>query len=124
MLWEHGLKSDNVMALSCVSLATPLHCTCHLCCNLDVCVLYGTFLARTYMMYATCCRSRQEMAQAVHAVHQQVAEGSIAAADVTADTIEQELYTQVWLFMLTCFTSHMLGLPNETVCTAALEQLD
>ncbi|KAL0047546.1 hypothetical protein WJX82_006242 [Trebouxia sp. C0006] len=38
--------------------------------------------------------SRQEMAQAVHAVHQQVAEGSIAAVDVTADTIEQELYTQ------------------------------
>lgn len=56
------------------------------------------------------------MAQAVHAVHQQVAEGSIAAVDVTADTIEQELYTQVWLFMPACFTSHLLGFPNETVC--------
>lgn len=55
------------------------------------------------------------MAQAVHSVHKQVAEGSIAAGDVTADTIEQELYTQVWLFMLTCFTSHLLGLPNKTI---------
>ena len=34
------------------------------------------------------------MAQAVHSVHQHVAEGNIAAVDVTADTIEQELYTQ------------------------------
>ena len=81
------------------------------------------------MIYATCCRSRQEMAQAVHAVHQQVAEGSIAAVDVTADTIEQELYTQVWLFMPTCFTSHLLGFPNETVYVppclhSALDQLD
>jgi len=67
------------------------------------------------MMHAKCCRSRQEMAQAVHSVHQQVAEGSIAAVNVTADTIEQELYTQVWLFILICFTSHMLGIPNETV---------
>ncbi len=56
------------------------------------------------------------MAQAVHSVHQQVAEGSIAAAVVTADTIEQELYTQVWLFMPTCFTSDLLSLPNETIC--------
>ena len=66
-------------------------------------------------MYAPCCRSRQEMAQAVHSVHQQVAEGSIAAVNVTADVIEQELYTQVWLFVLTCFIPHLLGLPNENV---------
>ena len=35
------------------------------------------------------------MAHAVHAVHQQVIQGRIASEDVTADTIEQELYTQV-----------------------------
>ena len=35
------------------------------------------------------------MAHAVHAVHQQVIQGRIASEDVTADTIEQQLYTQV-----------------------------
>ena len=35
------------------------------------------------------------MAHAVQTVQQRVAEGSIAVEDVTADTIEQELYTQV-----------------------------
>ncbi|DBA74691.1 TPA: hypothetical protein ACH3X2_009356 [Trebouxia sp. C0005] len=58
-----------------VMAATCHHQQCHL----NICMAYT---------------SRQEMAQAVHSVHQQVAEGSIAAGDVTADTIEQELYTQ------------------------------
>ncbi|DBA83966.1 TPA: hypothetical protein ACH3X1_006459 [Trebouxia sp. C0004] len=47
-------------------------------CRLNICMAYT---------------SRQEMAQAVHSVHRQVAEGGIVAVDVTADTIEQELYT-------------------------------
>ena len=39
------------------------------------------------------------MAHAVHAVHQQVVQGKIPSEDVTADTIEQQLYTQVCLIV-------------------------
>ena len=41
------------------------------------------------------CRSRQEMAHAVHAVQSRVQTGSIEAQDVTDDTLREELYTQV-----------------------------
>ena len=41
------------------------------------------------------CSSRQEMAHAVHVVQSRVKDGSIASQDVTAHTLQQELYTQV-----------------------------
>lgn len=48
-------------------------------CRLNICMAYT---------------SRQEMAHAVHAVEQQVAEGSLALQDVKTDTLERLLYTQ------------------------------
>ena len=40
------------------------------------------------------------MAHAVHVVHNRVEDGSIASQDVTAQTLEQELYTQVCIASL------------------------
>jgi hypothetical protein len=42
-------------------------------------------------------RATQEMWQAVTAVQQRVAAGQLAAADVSIDTIQQHLYTEVQL---------------------------
>ena len=48
------------------------------------------------------------MAHAVHAVHQQVVQGRIASEDVTADTIEQKLYTQVCPTANSAFNGRLL----------------
>ena len=52
-------------------------------------------LGSVYKCGQAICRSRQEMAHAVHVVQSRVKDGSIASQDVTAHTLQQELYTQV-----------------------------